>query len=363
MLHGYHCTKAWSKTRAVVAKSSGESEFYGVARASCDALGPQTLMRDMGKEMLTKVHVAASAAKSICERVGLDHVRHIDANVLWVREQQARDRAPLIKTDGAVTIADLMTTHLPANQIEMHLNNMGLYYRTGRSQAAVELHLVGGVLGHRKEEAAQKQAEAMGENLTNENDETVGEKTSSADITDQTSRDDDGVHDGTGRWLQRGADGMWVREHRASRSIMFVPSDARRGPNDARSILWSIRITSGTTSSGRKSNIIDDWQAEGSSRSLNEKWIGTTTFVARTGKGKLHRFVREKAGCGRIHGEEGMSPYGDRPDKEPTEFALTSVGGECPRRRRHGVDRRSWMEQHFLHTLLLLCRHARSDVC
>ena len=33
---GSHCLKAWSKTQAVIARSSAESELYGLVRASCE---------------------------------------------------------------------------------------------------------------------------------------------------------------------------------------------------------------------------------------------------------------------------------------------------------------------------------------
>lgn len=129
MLQGIHCTKAWSKTQAIVAKSYGESELYGVVRASCEGLGSQPLMQDMGNEVLLKIHVDASAAKSICERTGLDHVRLIDVNVLWVQEQQVRHRAPLVKTGGKTNSADLNAKHLHGDHIEMHLHIIGLYYK------------------------------------------------------------------------------------------------------------------------------------------------------------------------------------------------------------------------------------------
>ena len=36
---GKHCIKTWSKTQAVIAKSSAEAELYGVVRAATEALG------------------------------------------------------------------------------------------------------------------------------------------------------------------------------------------------------------------------------------------------------------------------------------------------------------------------------------
>ena len=45
---GPHLRKLYAKTQAVVAKSSGEFELYGVTRASTEALGISTLLEDFG---------------------------------------------------------------------------------------------------------------------------------------------------------------------------------------------------------------------------------------------------------------------------------------------------------------------------
>ena len=87
---GCHCIKAWAKTQSIVAKSSAESELYGIVKASCEALGLLTQLKEPGREMSARVHVDANAAKGIVERAGLDRVRHIDVNVLWLQEQEVR---------------------------------------------------------------------------------------------------------------------------------------------------------------------------------------------------------------------------------------------------------------------------------
>ena len=46
---GSHCITAWSKTQAVIAKSSAESELYGVVRGACEGLGTMTLCKDLGE--------------------------------------------------------------------------------------------------------------------------------------------------------------------------------------------------------------------------------------------------------------------------------------------------------------------------
>ena len=122
---GYHCIKTWSKTQALVAKSSAESELYGTVKASCEALGTLTLMGALGQEMCSRVHVDATAAKSIAERSGLDKVRHIYVNVLWIQEQEDP------------------TKNLEAVKIEENLSRMSIEFRTGRSEKASNLYAMG----------------------------------------------------------------------------------------------------------------------------------------------------------------------------------------------------------------------------
>ena len=63
--------KAYSKTQAVIAKSSGESELYGVIRASTEALGVSTLLEDFGVVGIkARVGMDANAAMGLCRGVG-----------------------------------------------------------------------------------------------------------------------------------------------------------------------------------------------------------------------------------------------------------------------------------------------------
>ena len=69
---GGHLIRAYSKTQAVIAKSSGESELYAVVRASSEALGILTLLKDFGcPEMRASVGMDASAAIGIVQRQGI----------------------------------------------------------------------------------------------------------------------------------------------------------------------------------------------------------------------------------------------------------------------------------------------------
>ena len=103
---GSHCIKAWSKTQAVVAKSSAESELYGVVRGACEGLGLKTLLADLGGQADIRLHLDATAAQGILERSGIAKIRHIDVNVLWLQEKCAKKMVPLLKVPGTQNCVD-----------------------------------------------------------------------------------------------------------------------------------------------------------------------------------------------------------------------------------------------------------------
>ena len=75
---GTHHIKSYSKTQAVVAMSSGESELYGVIRASTEALGVSTFIDDFGSAgVKVRVGMDANAAIGIVQRTGLIKLRHV----------------------------------------------------------------------------------------------------------------------------------------------------------------------------------------------------------------------------------------------------------------------------------------------
>ena len=103
---GSHVIRSWSKTQAVIVKSSGEAELFGVVRGSTEGFGLITLCGDFGAVVKTRFHLDASAAKGMLERKGIGKVSHGQVDVLWLQEQQARARLPLIKADGSKNAAD-----------------------------------------------------------------------------------------------------------------------------------------------------------------------------------------------------------------------------------------------------------------
>ena len=98
---GGHLLKSYSKTQAAIAKSSGESELYGVIRISTESLGISTLLEDFGMVGIKcRVGMDANAAIGIVQRSGLNKLRHVELDILWIQEQQSRRLLPLKKIPG-----------------------------------------------------------------------------------------------------------------------------------------------------------------------------------------------------------------------------------------------------------------------
>ena len=66
-----------------------------------------TLLKELGVAgVKARMHLDATAAKVMIERRGLNTVRHIETDVLWLQEQEARRRSPSTKNVGAGNIED-----------------------------------------------------------------------------------------------------------------------------------------------------------------------------------------------------------------------------------------------------------------
>jgi len=237
---GKHCIKAWSKTQSIIAKSSGESELYGVIKGSSEALGLVTLAGDFGIELNTRVHVDAAAAKGMVERRGISRVRHIEVDNLWIQEKEARRMLPIGKVFGGDNPADLMTKNVGIELAKKHMKAMGIRFAEGRSEAAAKLH--------------------------------------SIELKDAWQVD------------QQGNGLSMVKVHKISRTSLYAPSGDEDYPihnND----LETTRITTGTTVSGKRFEIEDNWRRPGRAhRVLDEEWTGQTVFTVKAS-------ARNKVNC------------------------------------------------------------------
>ena len=91
-----------------------------------------TLLNDLGVAgVKARMHLDATAAKGIIERRGFNKVWHMEADVLWLQEQEARRTLPRIKFVETDNIADLITNNRTASVIRGYLTKMKLRYAEG----------------------------------------------------------------------------------------------------------------------------------------------------------------------------------------------------------------------------------------
>ena len=102
-------TKTWSSMQATIAQSSGEAEYYAMVRAAAEALGMQSIMRELGWEADIRIWVDSSAAKSMASRIGLGKVRHMEVKFLWLQEAVKSKTIEVREVPGTSNPADILT--------------------------------------------------------------------------------------------------------------------------------------------------------------------------------------------------------------------------------------------------------------
>ena len=66
LLLGSHTVNHWSSPQASISLSSGEAEFNGVVRGAGQAVGYQSMLRDLGIDLPIRLWTDSSAAIGIC---------------------------------------------------------------------------------------------------------------------------------------------------------------------------------------------------------------------------------------------------------------------------------------------------------
>ncbi len=70
-----------------IALSSGESEFYGIAKAATMGIRIKSTRKDLALDVEIQVHTDSSSARSISLRTGAGRDRHVEARELWVQKK------------------------------------------------------------------------------------------------------------------------------------------------------------------------------------------------------------------------------------------------------------------------------------
>ena len=135
-MHGKHCIKHWSTTQSTLSLSSGESELHGITKGVQNAIGFQSMCKDIGFSKPMHVHSDATAAIGIARRRGLGKLRHLDVEDLWVQEQVRNKKVHLHKVVGSENPADIFTKYVDYPILQKAMRTMNLVQESGRAASA-----------------------------------------------------------------------------------------------------------------------------------------------------------------------------------------------------------------------------------
>ena len=139
---GSNSIKSWSQTQALIALSSGESEFYATLKASAETLGTVSMLNDYGVNVTAEVWGDAQAAPGITHRKRVGKTCNIQTRLLWIQQMSAEKRLKFGKSLGKVNPADLFTKYFDQTTIEQHVAKLAYTFEGGRALEAPKLHNV-----------------------------------------------------------------------------------------------------------------------------------------------------------------------------------------------------------------------------
>ena len=125
---GGNTLKSWSKSQSVVARSSGEAEYYALAKGLSEAIGMKSVLADLGYVVQLRLWTDSSAAKSIASRTGIGKVRHMDVTYLWVQQVVKERWIQFQKIKGTENPADVLTKPQRFADIDRLLNPVGIIF-------------------------------------------------------------------------------------------------------------------------------------------------------------------------------------------------------------------------------------------
>ena len=102
------------------------------------AIGLQSLARDMDWTLIPRVHSDATAAIGISKRRGLGKIRHLHCADLWVQEKVRTEAVLLEKILGSENPADMFTKYLDRGALDKAIARLNLEFSAGRADAAPE---------------------------------------------------------------------------------------------------------------------------------------------------------------------------------------------------------------------------------
>ena len=118
-----------SKTQAVRALSSAESELYGIGAGIAESLHVRSFLMEAGiaKSVLIEVWTDSTAAKSIAMSYGTSRkTRHIELKYLYMQDLVLQGLVKIKKVPGEQNPPDIFTKHVKLEVLRRHLHRVGL---------------------------------------------------------------------------------------------------------------------------------------------------------------------------------------------------------------------------------------------
>ena len=113
-----------SRTQAIVALSSAESEPYSIGTGAQEALHIETILTS---KLQIQIHTGSTSGKSIATRIGSSKkAKHIDLKYLFIQQLVHNGILSVHKIGTLDNIADIFTKYVTAETLNRHLYNAGL---------------------------------------------------------------------------------------------------------------------------------------------------------------------------------------------------------------------------------------------
>ena len=109
----------------MVARSSGEAEYYAAVKGASEAIGFQSGCKDLGINLKIHLMSDSSACRGICTRTGAGKVKHMAVQLLWLQDTVRNGAVQMRTVRGDVNVADLMTKFMSRPTIDGHMGRLG----------------------------------------------------------------------------------------------------------------------------------------------------------------------------------------------------------------------------------------------
>ena len=140
--YGSHMLDCSVAKQSLVALSSGEAEFYGIARAVATSKQTSQVLEQIGVQVEVTIASDSSAARGICTRTGSGKVRHFSIKELWIQEAYRKKEFQLVWVDTLLNGADVGTKAHTSERWTSLLRQMPLRLREGQTMALACLTLM-----------------------------------------------------------------------------------------------------------------------------------------------------------------------------------------------------------------------------